>query len=163
LNPIDYGSLLNLGQHHGFPTPLLDWTDSPFIAAFFAFRDKPSRRRPRAADSAVRIFILDLKKWVPRNVISIGEVRAAFEPFWLGARDNPRALPQQSVNMFSNIVDIEGHVQTVSQDVTVLRRIDIPISERPIVMHQLRLMGITAASLFPGLDGVCQALAEAYF
>jgi hypothetical protein len=26
-------------RHHGFPSPLLDWSASPYIAAFFAFRD----------------------------------------------------------------------------------------------------------------------------
>jgi hypothetical protein len=26
-------------RHHGFPSPLLDWSLSPYIAAFFAFRD----------------------------------------------------------------------------------------------------------------------------
>jgi FRG domain len=26
-------------RHHGFPSPLLDWSHSPYIAAFFAFKD----------------------------------------------------------------------------------------------------------------------------
>jgi hypothetical protein len=28
-------------RHFGFPSPLLDWSRSPFVASFFAFRDAP--------------------------------------------------------------------------------------------------------------------------
>jgi hypothetical protein len=44
-----------------------------------------------------------------------------------------------------------------------LRRIDLPTAERAGALRELYVMGITSASLFPGLDGVCRTLAEKWF
>lgn len=35
---IENGAFFNLVQHHGYPTPLLDWSYSPYVAAFCAYR-----------------------------------------------------------------------------------------------------------------------------
>jgi hypothetical protein len=81
------------------------------------------------------------------------------------AHNNPRFVPQQSIASFSNIDDIEGYITGVeaSSERKHLTIIDIPTSERKMVISELRLMGITPGSLFPGLDGLCRTLKAQHF
>jgi hypothetical protein len=81
------------------------------------------------------------------------------------ALGNPRAIPQQAISMISNVDDIETHIDSVehARKATFLEAIGLPALERPAVMRDLAFMGITAGSLFPGLDGVCESLREKNF
>jgi len=162
-DPFDYGALLNLGQHHGFPTPLLDWTESPFVAAYFSFSQTAKRSREEAAN--VRIFVFETDAWPYGTVQTIAEIRPTFARLHLGARDNPRVIPQQSVHMFSNLVDIETFIEAAEQQAgrRFLRRIDVASTERSVAMRDLDVMGLTAAALFPGVEGACRALREKWF
>ena len=155
----------NLLQHHGYPTPLLDWTYSPFIAAYFSY--KGVLRTSMNSDDRVRLFVFDKVRWC-HDFETIGLVAppklhfTVLEPL---ALNNPRVVPQQSVSSVTNIDDIETYLTNRESDAgkQYLRVIDLPASERNAVMQELSQMGITAGSLFPGVDGACEQVRERFF
>ena len=163
-NSQETGAFYNLLQHHGYPTPLLDWSHSPFVAAFFAYR------RRKASDSGsdkVRILAFDKVAWKRafRQLEAINFAEPHFSILEALAIENPRAIPQQAISTLTNVDDIEEYVCSKEKEgeTKYLHAIDLPASIRPHVMAELSLMGITAGSLFPGLDGACEELTGRMF
>ncbi len=167
-NPDENGAFLNMVQHHGYPTPLLDWTYSPYVGAFFAFRGITSQKAATASqDENVRVLVFDPQQWKsdweqilflsgPKLHLSIAEFIAI---------ENERLIPQQAASMVTNIDDIETYIgrKESQSHKQYLWAIDLPIQERTLAVRDLRYMGITAGSLFPGLDGACEELTERNF
>ena len=162
--PDQNGAFFNLVQHHGYPTPLLDWTYSPYVAAFFAFRDWLSNSNK---DGYARIYCFNQAAWVKRYPQS-QNLDPAFPHLSVMefiAINNPRLVPQQSVTTVTNLDDIEAYIldREAETRTKYLQAFDIPASDRSEAMQDLRFMGITAGSMFPGIDGVCEELREINF
>jgi hypothetical protein len=145
----------------------LDWTHSPFVAAYFAFRELRRGSAAAAADKQVRVLVFDARGWV-NSFEKAASVMPGFlhvtllEPL---ATNNPRALPQQSLSMVTNVDDLENYIHQLEtkHSRSYLTAIDLPANERRTVMQDLTLMGISAGSLFPGIEGACLQLKERYF
>jgi len=167
LIPDEYGAFLNLVQHHGYPTPLLCWTYSPYVAAFFSYRGMSDEKAAKAAPSEkVRILVFDQAQWktdwsqllqllTAGPHLSIGEFLAI---------ENERMIPQQAASTVTNLDDIESYIcSKEASGKTYLSAINLPVADRQQAVRELGSMGITAGSLFPGLDGDCEELRERNF
>lgn len=162
--PEQNGAFYSLVQHHGYPTPLLDWTYSPYVAAFFAFKNRPKNQKK---NECVRIFYLDSDLY-HRNYPRILNIDPPFPHLSVMefiALDNDRLIPQQAATTVTNIDDIERNIteKEFESKAKYLYAIDIPVSERKEAMQELSYMGITAGSMFPGIDGVCEDIRERNF
>ena len=163
-NDDENAAFIHLLQHHGFPTPLLDWSESPFIAAFFAYQ---TRRSASDDQSAVRIYVFDKLYW-QRGLKQLSSIQlmaphvSIVEPLGI---ENDRAMPQQALSTVTNVDDVETYILQRSRELNhkFLYAIDLPYEDRLQALRDLAMMGITAGAMFPGLVGTCQEMTDRIF
>jgi hypothetical protein len=150
-----------LGQHFGLATPLLDWTRSPFAAAYFAFEETASDQ------TEVRVvYALNQTAVAQRN--SELQEGPSFETGRLPilefidpmSDENPRLVSQDGCFTRAPIgTPIEQWVADAFRDsaASVLLRIEIPNSDRVSCLRALNRMNINHLSLFPDLGGASRS------
>jgi len=144
-------------RHHGFPSPLLDWTMSPYIAAFFAFNEQHN-----AEKAAIFVFIETpegtKEGWGGEPLITM------LGPY---VKTHRRHFLQQSCYTLCTVCKntqhrFESHEMVFrkdNQDQDIVIKITIPRSERIKILSYLNNVNINHFSLFQNEEALMKTLA----
>lgn len=154
---LDPNEWWSLGQHYGLATPLLDWSRSPFAAAYFAFDESASDPTSHRVVYALDQSAVEFKNDELQNGVSLEIGRLPIIEFIEPLSDeNPRLVSQGGLFTRSPIsVPIESWVLRAFEGIQqpILRRIEIPDADRGVCLSSLDRMNINHLSLFPDLSG----------
>ncbi|MCH8250566.1 MAG: FRG domain-containing protein [Proteobacteria bacterium] len=146
-----------LGQHHGLDTPLLDWTSSPFAAAYFAFFHTGPDQTRRRALYAVNSSALEAKSREIAKSIEGPDRPPIVELVRPQSDDNPRLVNQAGLfTRAPDRVDLESWIKkhfAGIEDEYILIKITIPNKDRQMALRSLNRMNINHLTLFPDLHG----------
>lgn len=128
---------LVIGQHHGLPTRILDWSLSPLVACFFAVHS--------LSETDAAIYIYDPQEFHREENIILSDLNKiiAFIP----SHASPRVTAQSGMFTLhpSNQVELNGDHIT---------KIIIPKSIKKEMLRRLVKYGIHHGTIFPDLDGL---------
>ena len=162
-----------LMQHYGVPTRVLDWTESPFVALYFAALGELNRSGAvwlihvsNALDHFEKMHEeYDFSKAV-KNPQQFLEPGATPVLYFLHRKTQTDRMSAQQMQTTVSTQVLADHGKTLEailpdrKEIVQFSKLIIPGKLKPEFMRRLRTMNVTARALFPGIDGLGRSVSE---
>lgn len=179
-----------LGQHHGLPTRLLDWTHSPLVGLHFAVSDsnfdsidkndcvvwridtsnlhellpEPFQNAMKEKDVVTKVFSVEMLKKVTNSLKDYDDYVKNESMVVI----EPPSIDPRIVNQYSffsvvpnGITDIEAFLKDNEKIEATKYVINKNLKWR--IRDFLDEANISERTIYPGLDGICKWLARHYY
>jgi hypothetical protein len=147
---------LAIMQHYGAPTKLLDMTFTPYIAAFFSLESGNMDSAVYAVKHSYFKKDSETKEKKRSSGNSMGSSFYTYEP----KLQHERLTAQQGLFLVPSAINksLDEIISSYKPSEKECVRYVISKKMRVEGLRKLRLMNISASTLFPGLDGFCKSL-----
>lgn len=146
---------LSLAQHYGLPTRLLDWTDNPLVALYFATFHSAEELYSYTPLSDAAIYALTSHIHIDSSY--------HIDPFSIDETLEFRApIISERVSNQSGLFTVHCNPGK-PLDTEKLHKFIIPGKLKREIIEKLSLLGFREETIYPGLDGIAKTIKMKYY